>query len=134
MASFDFGAMSAYKFAGSNAIASNTNANSLAIDTQGFEGVAVVSAVAASTLNSAADLTVSLEFLEGDDTNVSNASALGAGFIVANPDLEASNTAYWASVKPNKRYLFAKYVPSTNAAANVVTLGALGFPHKTPTY
>lgn len=134
MASFDFGAVSAYKFAGSNAIASNTNANSLAIDTQGFEGVAVVSSVAASTLNAATDLTVSLEFLEGDDTNISNASALDAKFIVNNPDLETSNTAYWASVKPNKRYLFAKYVPSTNAAANVVCLGALGLPHNAPTY
>lgn len=134
MASFDFGALSAYKFAGSNAISANTNANSLAIDTQGFEGVAVVSAVAASTLNSAANLTVSLEFLEGDDSNVSNATALGSAFVISNPSLEESNTAYWASVKPNKRYLFAKYVPSTNAAANVVTVGALGMPHKTPTY
>lgn len=133
MASFDFGAISAYKFAGSAAIASNTNANSLAIDTQGFEGVAVVSAVSASTLNVEANLTVSLEFLEGDDTNVANATALASKFITANPDLEESNTAYWASVKPNKRYLFAKYVPSTNATANVVTLGALGFPHNAPT-
>jgi hypothetical protein len=133
MALFDFGAISAYKFAGSNAIEANTNANSLAIDTQGFEGVAVVSAVAASTLNAATSLTVSLEFLEGNDTNISNASPLDAKSVVFNPDLETSNIAYWASVRPVKRYLFAKYVPTTNATANVVTVGALGFPANAPT-
>lgn len=133
MASFDFGSISAYKFAGSNAISANTNANSLAIDTQGFEGVAVVSTVAASTLNAATSLTVSLEFLEGNDTNVSNATALAAQFVVDNPVLATSNTAFWATVKPVKRYLFAKYVPTTNATANVVTVGALGFPHNAPT-
>lgn len=135
MSLYDFGSVSAYKFAGSNAIAANTNANSLAIDTQGYSGVAVVSAVAASTLNAAADLTVGLEFFEGNDTNISNASAIGSKFIISNPTLGASNTAYWASVKVSggKRYLFAKYVPTTNATANVVTVGALGFPNNAPT-
>jgi len=133
MANFDFGSVSAYKFALDAAIASNTNANSAAIDTQGFEGVAVVSAVSASTLNATTSLTVGLEFLEGDDTNISNASAVAASRIISNPTLATSNTAYWASVAPTKRYLFAKYVPTTNATANVVCVGALGFPHEAPT-
>jgi hypothetical protein len=133
MASFDLGSITAYKFALATAIASNTNANSAAIDTQGFEGVAVVSAVAASTLNVAANLSVSVEFLESTDTNISNATAVAAGAVVTNPVLGASNTAYWASVRPTKRYLFAKYVPTTNATANVVSVGALGFAHNAPT-
>jgi len=133
MSTFDFGSVSAYTFAGSNAIDSNTNANSLAIDTQGYNGVAIVSAVAASTLNAETNLTVSLVFKEGDDTNISNATNLGSQYIVSNPTLEASNTAYWASVKVNKQYLFATYVPTTNATANVVTVGALGFPDTAPT-
>lgn len=133
MSIYDFGSQSAYTFAGSNAIASNANANSLAIDTKGYKGVAVVSAVAASTLNVDTNLTVSLTFSEGDDTNISNATALPAQYVVKNPRLEESNTAYWASVKVNKRYLFATYVPTTNAAANVVTVGALGFPIESPT-
>jgi hypothetical protein len=133
MASFDFGSVSAYKFGLLAAVGSNTNATTVAIDTQGFEGVAVVSSVGASTLNAALDLTVSVEFLEGNDTNVSNASAVASGYVVSNPTLVASNVAYWAAVVPTKRYLFAKYVPTTNAAANIASVGALGFPHNAPT-
>jgi hypothetical protein len=133
MSSFDFGSVSAYKFALDTRVQSNTNANSAAIDTQGFEGVAVVTAVGASTLNAELDLTLGLEFFEGEDTNVSNATALDAKFIVSNPTIAESNIAYWASVKPYKRYLFAKYVPTTNADANIVSIGALGFPHEAPT-
>lgn len=133
MASFDFGSVSAYKFALSANVASNTNANSAAIDTAGFEGVAVVTVVAASELNAASSLTLSAEFLEGDDTNISNASALPSGYVVSNPTIAVSNTAFHASVVPSKRYLFVKYVPTTNADANIVCIGALGFAHKAPT-
>lgn len=133
MASFDFGSVSAYKFALDTRVENNANANSAAIDTQGFEGVAVVTAVGASTLNAEIDLTLGLEFLEGNDTNISNATALNAKFIVSNPTIATSNIAYWASVKPSKRYLFAKYVPTTNADANIVSIGALGFAHNAPT-
>lgn len=132
MSLFDFGAVSAYRFAGSNAISANTNADSLAIDTQGYKGVALVSAVGASTLNVAEDLTVSVVFKEGDDTNIANATPLAAQYVVSNPDLVESNVAVKASVKLNKRYLFATYVPSTNATANVVTIGALGYPEEAP--
>lgn len=132
MSSFDFGAVSAYRYAGANAVAANTNADSIAIDTQGFEGVAVVSAIGASTLDPETSLTVSRVFLEGDDTNVSNASALDSSFVVTNPVLGASNVAVKASVKTNKRYLFVRYVPTTNATANITTIGALGFPHEAP--
>jgi len=133
MASFDFGSISAYKFALSANVKTNTNANSAAIDTAGYEGVAVVTAVAASALNAETSLTLSAEFLQGDDTNISNASALPSGYIVSNPTIAASNTAYWASVVPSKRYLFVKYVPTTNADANIVSIGALGFAHEAPT-
>ena len=133
MASFDFGSVSAYKIALDARVQNNTNANSAAIDTPGYEGVAVVTAVGASTLNAETSLTLGLEFFEGNDTNISNATALDAKFVVSNPTVATSNIAYWASVKPSKRYLFAKYVPTTNADANIVSIGALGFPHNAPT-
>jgi hypothetical protein len=133
MASFDLGSITAYKFGLLANVAANTNANSIAIDTQGFEAVALVSSVGASTLNVATNLTVSTVFFEGNDTNISNATAVAAGSIVSNPRLETSNTAYWASLRPTKRYLFARYVPTTNATANIASVGALGFAHNAPT-
>jgi hypothetical protein len=47
--------------------------------------------------------------------------------------LEESNVAVKATFKPSKRYVFATYVPTTNASANIATVGALGFPHSAPT-
>lgn len=134
MASYDFGALVKASFAGSQASVANTNFSSSSIDTQGFEGVAVTSAVGLSTLNALADpvLTVTATFLEGDDTNISNATALPSKYVGNNPVLGTSNIAYTASVKPNKRYLFVTYVPTTTALANVTTLGVLGFPHEAP--
>jgi hypothetical protein len=133
MASFDFGKISAYKLAHYGVVGSNTNTNTGAIDTKGFEGVAFVSVVGAGNLNAEADLSISVELSEGDDTNVSNATAILAKYVIDNPLLGASNIAVSASVKPSKRYLFAKYVPTTNASANIATVGALGFPHNAPT-
>jgi hypothetical protein len=133
MASFDFGSVSAYKFARYGVVGSNTNASTGAIDTQGFEGVSIVSAVGLSTLNTALDLSVSVELLEGNDTNVSNATAVASNYIISNPDLVTSNVTVKATFKPTKRYVFAKYVPTTNASANIATIGALGFPHNAPT-
>lgn len=132
MASYDFGALVKASFAGSQASVANTNFSSSSIDTQGFEGVAVTSAVGLSTLNADASLTVTATFLEGDDTNISNATALPSKYVGNNPVLGESNIAYTASVKPNKRYLFVTYVPTTAALANVTTLGVLGFPHEAP--
>jgi hypothetical protein len=133
MASFDFGSVSAYKLASYGEVGSNTNTDTGAIDTQGFEGVALVSVVGEGNLNAAADLSISVQFSEGDDTNVSNASALESNYIISNPILGESNVAVKASVKPYKRYLFAKYIPTTNATANIASVGALGFPHNAPT-
>jgi hypothetical protein len=133
MASFDFGSVSAYKLASYGVVGSNTNTNTGAIDTQGFEGVALVSVVGAGNLNAAADLSISVQFSEGDDTNVSNASAIASNYIISNPVLGESNVAVKASIKPSKRYLFAKYIPTTNASANIASVGALGFPHEAPT-
>lgn len=130
MASFDFGSKSAYKFAFSAEI-NNASANSAAIDTQGFEGVAFVTTTGVSNLN--ATIYLETAFLEGDDTNISNASNVAASRVTKNPKIIASNTSYWSTVTPTKRYLFARFDNTGEVLANVAGTGALGFPAKLPT-
>jgi hypothetical protein len=130
MASFDFANKSAYSFIQSSAVTANTNV--AALDTQGYEGVAFVSSVATAGSLGGAN-TISLSFLEGDDTNISNASAIPSTRVVTNPALDAANTCFTASVVPFKRYLFATANVSGTVNANVHFLGALGYPASLPT-
>lgn len=130
MASFDFGSKAAYKFAFSAEI-NNASANTSAIDTQGFEGVAFVTTTGVSNLN--ATIYLETAFLEGDDNNISNASNVAASRVTKSPTINASNTAFWATVAPTKRYLFARYDNEGEVLANVTGTGALGFPAKLPT-
>lgn len=127
MASFDFGGISAYKFGLAGLIAANTN--SVAMDTQGFEGVAVVGVASTGTLSATNNF--SFNFLESDDTNISNATAVAR--IGTKAEIVATNSAVWTSVTPAKRYLFAQLIRGGDASANVAVLGAMGFPHDAPT-
>jgi len=132
MASFDFGSVTDYKFALASDV--TANGNTVAIDTAGFEGVAFVTSVGTSNLNAAAGQTIAVSFLESDDTNISNATAVDSGRVVSNDVVNASNTAFQASVVPTKRYLFGSLtISDANVSANVHCLGALGFPHNAPT-
>ena len=126
MSSFDFGGISAYKFGLAGLVAANTD--SVAIDTQGFEGVAVVGVASTGTLSTTNKFTVN--FLESDDTNISNASAVAEADSLA---IVATNSAVWASVRPVKRYVFARLIRGGSASANIAVLGALGYPHNAPT-
>lgn len=130
MASFDFGSKSAYKFGFVGEVETSAS-NTIAMDTQGFEGVAFVSSVGLSNLN--ATIYLETAFLESDDTNISNATNVAASRVIKNPVINASNTAFWASVTPTKRYLFARYDLEGAAAANVAGIAALGYPAKLPT-
>jgi len=131
MASFDFGSVTDYKFALASDVTANTN--SAGIDTAGFEGVAFVTSVGTSNLNADAGRTISVSFLESADTNISNATAVDSGRVVSNDVVNASNTAFQASVVPTKRYLFGQLTISADLTANVHCVGALGFPHNAPT-
>jgi hypothetical protein len=131
MASFDFGSVSAYRFAlGATNVTANTN--TAAIDTRGFEGVAVVAVVSTSNLLSTGP-TITMAFREGNDTNISNATALPAKYIVSNQTLSGNNATYKASVVPSKRYLFAQLITSAACTANLSVIGALGYPQSSPT-
>ena len=131
MASFDFGSVSDYKFALASDVTANTNTAS--VDTAGFEGVAFVTSVGTSNLNADAGRTISVSFLESDTDNISNAVAVDAGRVVSNDAVNASNTAFQASVVPTKRYLFGQLTISADLTANVHCIGALGYPHTAPT-
>jgi len=127
MASFDFGNISAYKFALSGLVEANTD--SAAIDTQGYEGVAVVALAGTGTLSASNKFTLS--FLESDDTNVANATAVARVGSVA--EIVEANSVVWTSVTPAKRYLFAKLTRGASASANIAVIGALGYAHNAPT-
>jgi len=126
MASFDFGSISAYKFGAVGLLAANTN--SVAIDTKGFEGVAVVATASTGTLSDTNNFT--LNFLESDDSNISNATSVARA---GSASLTETNSAVWASVTPSKRYVFAQLIRGGSASANVAMIASLGYPHNAPT-
>ena len=130
MASFDFGSISAYKLGYVGELEAGTT-NTVAIDTQGFEGVALVTALGDTNVT-AANTNVVVSPLQGDDTNISNASAISANFIVDNQAID-SNVGVWkTSFKPSSRYVFGRVV-ATATEGNIAVIGALGFPHNAPT-
>lgn len=131
MASFDFGSISAYRFGFYGQVNAGTNANTAAIDTQGFEGVAIVTSLGSAN-TTAANTNVSVTLLESDDNTNANATAIASNFIIENQDIDSNVGTWKASFKPSKRYVFAR-VASTATNANIAIVGALGFPHNAPT-
>lgn len=129
MASFDFGSVSAYKLGAIGLLAANTN--TIAMDTQGYEGVAVVGVATTGTLSTTNKFT--FNFLESDDTNISNATAVPVGRIGTKAEIVAVNSAVWTSVAPTKRYLFAQLIRGASASANIAVLASLGYPNNAPT-
>lgn len=118
----------------------NANVNGSAIDCSGFSGVSVALIVGhtgttGAVLNTGNALV--LGFREGNDTNVSNATALSAGNLIKTENATAFNSVAHYSIRPTKRYVFPE-VRKTNATAilsnaNVAVAGFLGFPLSAPT-
>jgi hypothetical protein len=130
MASFDFGSISGYRFGYVGQLNAGQTINTTAIDTQGFEGVALVTALGSAN-TTAANTNISISLLESDDNTNANATAVAANFIVKNEAVD-SNVGVWkATFKPNKRYVFGR-LSATATNANVSVVGALGFPHNAP--
>lgn len=132
MASFDFGNQTAYKFALASFMNAVTAVNTAAIDTKGYESVAVGVSCGLSNINAETGApSIAITFRESDDTNISNSTVTTRGADAQ--ALAASNTVAWASIAPTKRYLFATLTPSAAVSANVHVFGALGNPHNAPT-
>lgn len=130
MASFDLGNRIKGAFGFTQRV-TTAAVNTAAIDTQGFESLALVSTVGAGNTNATINATLSL--LESDDNTVANATAISAARIIENPVLNAANTAFTASVVPTKRFVFANIVPSAAFTSNVSIVGILGDAHNEPT-
>ena len=130
MALFDLGNRIKGAF-GINQRVTTAAVNTFAIDTLGFESVALVAQVGAGNTN--ATINAVLTLLESDDNTVANATAISADRIIENGVLNAANTAFTVSVAPTKRYLFANVVPSAAFTSNVSVVGILGDPTETPT-
>jgi hypothetical protein len=111
------------------------NTNVTAIDTQGFEGVAVAYSIG-QTINGNPQMNIA--FLVGADTNVANATAINANYITKAPvAINTVNTVGWAGVGPlgggeNTRYVFPNIVANA-ANFNGTVIAILGRPHQTPT-
>ena len=129
MASFDLGNRIKGAFGINQRVAAAVN--TFAIDTLGFESVALVAQVGAGNTNATINAVLSL--LESDDNTVANATAISADRIIENGVLNAANTAFTVSVAPTKRFLFANVVPSAAFTSNVSIVGILGDAHNEPT-
>ncbi len=143
MSSFDLGQQSNVQcghvtFAASD---TNTNVNSLAIDTAGYSGAAlglVLGEVGggAATINAGNGFKLGL--YEGDTNVRSAATAIAASRIInASDEASAENTTVLYSIAPTKRYVFGEFTKSNAAAgatnANFAIVGVLGFPLDAPT-
>ena len=143
MSQFDFGKQSNIQYGHVTFAATdtNTNVNSLAIDTAGYAGAAIGLVLGevgggASTINTGNGFKLGL--YEGDTNVRSAASAVSASRIInASDEATAENTTVLYSFAPTKRYVFGEFT-KTNAAAgatnaNFAVIGFLGFPNDAPT-
>lgn len=132
MANFDFGQLTAFAvgYKPQSKAFTTANVNSDAMDTAGFEGISVVTAVGDSNIGTN---NVSVVWWESDDNTRANATALSTDRVIVNEEINASNTTFKAAVAPVKRYLFAEFDPDAACYANIAMVATLGLPHDVPT-
>lgn len=130
----DFAAEVAFKQAYNGSLSGTTVVTSSAIDTATFGGLAVATSTGTTNINVNGSNAVEVSFLEGPTTDVADAVAIPARRIIHNPDVVASDTVVWASVKADARYVFVRYTPKASVTAEVHTLAALGHARDVPTY
>jgi hypothetical protein len=123
MALFDLGS----KIGVAQAVAPQTltaNANSFAVDTEGFQSVAFVTTTGAGTVNVTNCFTAS--YLESDDSDVANASAIAAARVISTVAFFESNASVVHSVVPTKQYVFQRITETGTASQLVATVAVLG--------
>ena len=117
------------------AIATDTTTNSAAIDMQGYESLVLVAETGAWT-----DGTFTMALLEGDDTNISNASAVADADLLptgtgqeASAALGAANSISKVGYRGTSRYVFVGLVSaSTTTGATVGVKAIQGHPANAP--
>ena len=117
------------------AISSDTTTNGAAVDMQGYEAVTFLPVAGAVTDGDYTPL-----ILEGDDSNVSNASAVADADLLpsgtgqeASAALDTANTASKIGYRGTKRYVFCSIVSANTASgATVGVVGIQECPSKAP--
>lgn len=104
-----------------------------AIDTQDYEGVAVLSVTGDQTTVDLAVNPLELAYFEGDSTDFAEAQAVPANRIVNNPAIDAEQSAFVASVVPAKRYLFVQVPAPSEGNVELAVSGVLGYAVNEPT-
>ncbi len=107
--------------------------NSVAVDTSDFEGVAVVTQVGAGTITDISATPLELKFFEGDSNVFGEATELESKYVITNPAINSLNASFVASVKSNKRYLFAQLQAPANGNAKLAVGAILGYADNVPT-
>lgn len=132
MAHFDLGQTISSGF---NYLAAShsASADSTAVDTQGFEGVAVNTVTGAQTTVDLATDPLALKFFEGDSDTFGEAAEVPASRVVTNPAINAENTAFVASVVPSKRYLFVQIPAPDSGSVEIAVSTILGIATDMPT-
>lgn len=134
MASFDFAQQINVQVAHPVRLVTG-NTNVTAIDTLGYEGIAVAYSIG-QTINGNPQMNIA--FLVSEDTNVANAVAINSAYIVKPPvAINTVNTVGWAGIgslgnSENTRYVFPNIVANASNF-NGTVLAILGFPHSVPT-
>jgi len=109
------------------------SANGVAVDTAGFEGVAVNTIVGDDTTVDLTSDAMTLKFFESDDDTFGNATEVPAGRVISNPAINAPQTAFIASVVPSKRYLFVQVPAPDSGEVEIAVSTLLGDPVDVPT-
>jgi hypothetical protein len=111
------------------------NTDSAAIDTLGYEGIAVIYGIG-QTINGNPQMNIA--FRVSEDTNVSNSVAIDSAYITKNPVIvNTVNTFAWAGIaclgnSEDTRYVFPQIVANASNF-NAVVFAVLGNPHSVPT-
>lgn len=109
------------------------SANGVAVDTQGFEGVAVISTVGDDTTVDLTTDSMTLAFYESDDDTFGNATEVPASRVVDNPAINAPQSSFIASVVPSKRYLFVQVPAPASGSVEIAVSTILGYATDVPT-
>ena len=103
------------------------------IDTQNYEGVAVLSVTGDQTTVDLADNPLELKYFEGDSTTFGEATEVPSNRIIYNPAIDAEQSAFVASVVPAKRYLFVQVPAPEEGNVELAVSGVLGYASNAPT-
>lgn len=129
MALFDLGQLLGSSIAvAAQSLTSTTNSS--AVDTSGYQSVTFITTTGAGTVNATNCFTAS--YLESDDTNVANASAIDSSRVLSSISFFEANSSVIHSVVPTKRYVFQRLTETGTATQLIGSSAILGDARSIP--